>query len=135
MTDLKSILEKIHTILLVDWPNRDVPRSLAQAGFTVFSYSPGTYSQALIETTLPASMEDGLIFRSIDHAPDAVDLVMIYRPPEEHAAIIRDQVLPLGAKLIWLQPPVESPKTKEIADEHGLNFVQGHDIREIIHNR
>jgi predicted CoA-binding protein len=130
---LKSIPEKIGAILLVDWPRPDIPRELVKAGFAVFSYSPDKYSQALIEMAAPG--EFNLIFRPMDHLPDAVDLVSIYRPPEEHADIIRNHVIPSGARVIWLQPPVKSSKTKEMAREHGLVFVEGHDILEILQER
>ena len=104
--------EKICSILLVDWPNRDIPLRLVQSGFIVFSYSPDGYNQVLVESKLPADThgiiepavsagvsKDGLVFLRMQKPPVAVDLVMIYRPPEEHASIIRDQVLPLGAKI------------------------------------
>jgi predicted CoA-binding protein len=119
--------EKLNIILLVDWPNREIPRTLIQYGFTVFSYSPNGYSQAFIEP----GPENNLIFRPTNHPPAHVDIVTIYRPAEEHAKIIAEHVLPLKAKVIWLQPPVESNETKQRAREHGLDFVQGKDIREI----
>jgi predicted CoA-binding protein len=130
VSDLKSIPENIDAILLVDWPSSDIPRALVKAGFVVYSYSPDKFSQALIEMSAPG--EHSLIFRPLDQFPGAIDLVLIYRPPEEHAAIIRNLVIPSGARVIWLQPPVESQKTKEMALELGLIFVEGHDIREIL---
>ncbi len=139
--DLK---EKIHSILLVDWPSRDIPLMLLQSGYAVFSYSPDGYSQALMESNLPAdptgikesvsvtgTTKDGLVFQPLGSPPVAVDLVMIFRPPEEHEAIIRDLVLPLRAKVLWLQSPVESMETGKMAIDQGLTFVQGRDIREI----
>ena len=136
--------EKIHSILLVDWPSRDIPLSLVKSGFTVFSYSPDGYSQALVESNLPADQhgiiepatgtattKDGLVLLRLPEPPTTVDLVMIYRPSEEHESIIRDQVLALGAKVLWLQPPVESIETGKMAIEQGLTFVQGRDIREL----
>lgn len=131
MEDLKQISEKIQIVLLVDWPSPDIPRALILAGFTVFSYSPDGYTQALTEMT-QSGKQPLVRFESLDHPPTNVDLVTIYRPAEEHAAIIRDHVLPLGARTIWLQPPVESAETRKIAQEQGLNFVEGRDIREII---
>ncbi|MEJ0080551.1 MAG: CoA-binding protein [Puia sp.] len=131
MEDFERIPEKICTILLVDWPNPDIPRSLVLAGFTVFSYSPDGYNQVLTEMT-QTGKRPLVHFKPVDHPLNSVDLVTIYRPPEEHAAIIRDHVLPLGAKTIWLQTPVESAETRKIAHEQGLNFIEGRDIREII---
>lgn len=75
---------------------------------------------------------DKLVFLPMNHPPAVVDLVTIYRPPAEHPAIIREHVIPLSAKSIWLQRPIESLETRKIANELGLGYVQGHDIREII---
>lgn len=121
---------EIQSILLVDWPSRDIPLKLVQSGFTVFSYSPDGYHQAFV--TVTGNSNDELVFHPMNKPPVAVDLVMIYRPSEEHASIIRDHVIPLGAKVLWLQPPVESMETGKMAIEQGLTFVQGRDIREII---
>ncbi len=120
------IRTKVKTILLVDWPNPDVPITLLKSGFQVFSYSPDSYS----ETLLIAGEEHDLDFRQIDQ-PAHVDLVCIYRPPEEHAEIINDHVIPLGATIIWLQPPIESSETEMIAKTMGILYFSGHDIREL----
>jgi predicted CoA-binding protein len=138
-----EMIEKKNTILLIDWPGRDVPLKLLQSGFTVFSYSPEGYSLALLETNPSAfspdiktlatakSEKDGLVFRPLNGPPESVDLVVIYRPAEEHSDILRTHVIRLGAKMLWLQPPVESVETKKMALELGIRFVQGRDIREI----
>jgi predicted CoA-binding protein len=142
-TDPKKILQSAKRILLVDWPDTSVPRTLLNAGFTVFGYSPGHYSQAEIVTENPQDVDQKnifppggkekgyLVFRQLSFPPDVVDIVNIYRPENEHAAIITNQVLPFGAKVLWLQPPVSSAKTRSLATEHGLIFIEGDDIAEI----
>ena len=40
MTDGARLLAEAVTILLIDWPSRDVPDTLARHGFTVVSH-PG----------------------------------------------------------------------------------------------
>src|SRR6266542_4448243 len=130
-----QILETAKTILLVDWPNQSVPRILLNAGFTVFGFSPGRYSLAEVVAEYPHDMNqkdrDYLVFRRLDARPESVDIVNVYRPEEELAEIIENNVLPLNAKTLWLQPPVTSAKAKSIAEEHGLVFVEGNDIAEI----
>jgi hypothetical protein len=42
----KEILGTARNILLIDWPNADVPKILLGEGFTVFCYSPGGYTRA-----------------------------------------------------------------------------------------
>jgi predicted CoA-binding protein len=121
----EHILKGAKTVLLVDWPNPDIPRSLLNAGFMVFGYSPGKYS-AINQTN------DGeLIFSKLNEQPASVDIVNVYRPEGEHAAIINSHVLPLKAKVLWLHPPVMSAKTAILAAEHGITFVEDIDIAEV----
>ena len=117
-----DILKSAKTILLVDWPNPDVPRSLLNAGFTVFGYSPGKYS------AISQSGNGELVFSQLSEQPASVDIVNVYRPEAEHKAIIDNHVLPLTAKVLWLHPPVTSPTTAAIAKERGLIFIEGIDI-------
>jgi predicted CoA-binding protein len=88
MQSPKNILENAKTILLIDWPNADVPRSLLKAGFIVYGYSPNKYS--VIELDLGSNKNpDGtekLIFSPLDKQPGTIDIVNIFRPEEEHAA-------------------------------------------------
>jgi len=44
--DSKEILRRVRKILLIDWPNTNVPTELVEQGFVVFCYSPGRYTQA-----------------------------------------------------------------------------------------
>lgn len=105
----KQILENAKTILLVDWPNPEVPRSLLKAGFIVFGYSPDRYSAIELDDN------ENLVFRKLDDQPDSVDIVNVFRPEEEHAGIINSRVLPLKAKVLWLHPPVKSASTAALA--------------------
>ena len=143
MTDAKRILEAATNILLVDWPNQAVPRALIEAGFTVFGYSPERYAAAEIveqvshdgaEQSVFAPESDDivgfLVFRPFEGRPESIDIVCVYRPPVEIAGIVERHVLPLGAQILWLQPPLTSAEAREIAAEHGLDFVEGTDIGE-----
>lgn len=120
--DPKDILKGAKTILLVDWPNPDVPRALLDTGFTVFGYSPGEYA------AISQADNGKLVFDKLNEHPTSVDIVNVYRPEAEHMAIINNHVLPLNAKVLWLHPPVKSAMTAAIAKEHGLIFIEGIDI-------
>jgi predicted CoA-binding protein len=72
-----------------------------------------------------------LVFRKLVGQPDSVDIVNVYRPAEEHAGIVASIVVPLGAKVLWLQPPVTSAEAPDLAKAHGLAFVEGTDIAEL----
>jgi predicted CoA-binding protein len=133
-------LRSAKAILLVDWPDQRVPRALLNAGFTVFGFSPNGYTQALLVDSLPQGQngiaprngdESGyLIFNKLNKAPASIDLVCIYRPEAEHAAIIKNRVVPLKAKAVWLQDPITSAKTAALVRQKGLIFIENADIVE-----
>lgn len=121
--DPQQILSAARAVLLVDWPNPDVPRTLLAAGLLVFGYSPDGYSAIEV-----APGTDTLAFRRIDARPEAVDIVNIYRPAEELPGIIQEQVLLSGARTLWLQPPTTSHEARQIAGMYGVGFIEGVDI-------
>ena len=73
MTNPKEILEAAKTILLVDWSNQNVPRTLLNAGFTVFCFSPGRYSQAEVVADYPDAYIDQPGFEVIKRIPGTWD--------------------------------------------------------------
>ncbi|HEY8783766.1 MAG TPA: VOC family protein [Mucilaginibacter sp.] len=142
--DPQQILKSAKNILLIDWPNPGVPRALLNAGFKVFGYSPDCYSQAQLVADLPPGIEEKdsfpprnegekgyLIFQKLDRRPDAVDIVNVYRPEEELPGIIKNHVVPSGAKVLWLHPPATSAKAREITAENDIIFIEGTNIAEL----
>jgi len=127
----KNLLKETGSILLVDWANEEIPHTLIKAGYIVYSYSPGKYSLAQLET---CDGTEKLHFSKFDQPPTQVDLVYIYRPEAEHPAIVNEHVLPLKAKALWLHPPVTSVKTALLAAEYGLTFIEGISITDVIKN-
>ncbi|HVY71201.1 MAG TPA: ankyrin repeat domain-containing protein [Verrucomicrobiae bacterium] len=117
----REILEAGESILLVDWPTAAVPRALLEAGLTVFGYSPAGYSQADLseepviaddcESVFPpkdGSERGHLVFHRLATKPKAVDIVAVYRPADELPGIVMAHAVPLKAKALWMQRPVES---------------------------
>src|SRR5215470_12936161 len=73
------VLATARTILVIDWPSRDVPGSLAFAGFTVFvkgGPGPTDYATWELDSGEPVS-------RQLGREPDQVDLVYCHRPVGE----------------------------------------------------
>lgn len=140
MPDPNQILRSVQRILLVDWANHGVPRTLVEAGFTVFCASPGRYSVVevvpeppegidLVDVFPPREGENGyLVFRRLAGPPSQVDIVNVYRPENEHPGIVANQVGPLRAKVLWLQPSVGSGAARQLALDHGFDLVEGIDI-------
>jgi len=141
MNDPAQILKTTSKILLVDWPHKGVPRTLLEAGFDVFGYSPAGYTRAELAAAAPADVDARsvfapekagetryLVFRRLAKPPSRVDLVHVHRPAAELADIFASQVVPLGAKALWLQPPLASEDARALASERGVAFVDGVDI-------
>lgn len=140
MSEPKQILSSAKSVLLVDWSSATVPRALVEAGFTVFTASPGRYSIVELvfeppegiganDVVAPGQNETGyLIFRRLNDRPSQVDIVSVYRPENEHEAIVANHVLPLGATVLWLQPSIGSTTAGRLALAHGFHLVEGVDI-------
>jgi len=134
----REILTEAKSILLVDWPNANLPYALLKAGFIVFSYSPNQYSEAKLLIEKPHNVEGLSIFPVTDDgeevyvsfeksggSPETVDIVHIYRPEEELPGIVEKHVLPLNAKTIWLHPPQTSELARGLAAQHCIELIQG----------
>ena len=128
------ILAETRTVLVIDWPSRDVPASLVFAGFTVFvkgGPGPADYAAWELDAGEPVS-------RPLGREPDRVDLVYCHRPFGELPGIIA-LAGRLGARALWWQtglasdgskdpsgcwvPPGESRQARELAGAAGLAYV------------
>lgn len=140
MSDSDQILKSAKSILLVDWASPTVPRTLVRAGFTVFCASPGRYSIVELVSELPEGIDSNdvvppkenenryLVFRRLNDRPSHVDIVNVYRPENEHEGIVLNQLVPLGAKTLWLQPSVGSDTARQLSVQYGFDLVEGVDI-------
>src|SRR5689334_15474270 len=126
MTEPAQILRSAKSILLVDWATEDVPLTLVQAGFTVFGASPGKYS------AIEVAEESCLFFHLLLERPAQVDIVSVFRPENEHEEIVAHHVVPLSAKVVWLQPSIGSDTMRRLSLEHGFELVEGVDIAEAV---
>ena len=136
-----DLLKAARVILLIDWPRQEVPRTLLGAGFTVCGFSPSGYSLAELTYDPPTNVDSGrvfqpdspgqtgfLAFRSLPGPPPSVDVVAVYRPSEELPGIVARHVTPLGARVLWLQPPLVSAEARQAAATLGVKFVEAVDI-------
>jgi hypothetical protein len=97
MTDPQSILNGARSILLVDWPTRDVPNSLALAGMDVAVHGgPGP------EDWFSYDVVDGeVVERRVGVPPERADVVYTYRPLDELPGIV-EQAVAVGARTVWV---------------------------------
>lgn len=97
MTDPAAVLAGATTILLVDWPTRDVPDALARAGLEVVVHGgPGPEDWFAYDV-----VEGEVVERRTGRPPEHADLVYTYRPLDELPEIV-DLARSVGAGAIWV---------------------------------
>jgi predicted CoA-binding protein len=132
--EARSVLARSHSVLLIDWPSRDVPATLAAAGFTVIvKGGPGPTDYNVWE-----SSDGEIVTRRLGHAPDQADLVYCHRPFGELPSIVA-MAQGLGATAVWRQsglacegikaldgcwlPAAESAQGRDLAAAAGLAYI------------
>ena len=128
------VLAETRSVLVIDWPSRDVPAPLAFAGFTVFvKGGPGPADYAAWELD-----GGGPVSRLLGREPDRVDLVYAHRPFGELPGLVT-LARRLSARAFWWQtgltssggkdpsgcwvPPEQSRQARELAAAAGLAYV------------
>ena len=109
-----EILRATTSVLLIDYPGRIVPDTLARAGFDVVAHEgPGP-----LEYRHYRVGDDGEIVRSDGGpAPDHADLVFEYRPIDELPPII-DEAKRIGATAVWIHD--DGTNADEVAESRRL---------------
>ena len=60
---------------------------------------------------------------SVADLPDGVDLVDVFRPPDEAADIVR-AAASRGIKAVWLQTGIASDEARAVAEAAGIDYVE-----------
>ncbi|MEM3839445.1 MAG: CoA-binding protein [Candidatus Micrarchaeaceae archaeon] len=114
---IDSILSRFHTIAVVGCSreegkaSHDVPKYLQRAGYRIIPVNP------FAENILGEKS-----YKSLTDIKEQVDVVEVFRPPQEAATIAR-QAVSIHAKALWLQEGIVSEEAKRIAEDNGLLFV------------
>jgi predicted CoA-binding protein len=134
MTEAERILKTASSALLIDWPSRDVPDTLAGAGYAVVvkgGPEPDNYSAY--------ELSDGeVVRRKIGRPPEKVDLVYSHRPLDELPGIV-EMARGFGASTVWCQsglarsgendpkgywvPEEKSQEARRIVESAGLTYI------------
>jgi uncharacterized protein len=93
-------------------PAHDVPLLMRDRGYEVFAVNP----------TL-STWEGQPAYGSLRDVPKPVEVVDVFRKPEEAPAIARDAVA-VGAKVLWLQLGITNPEARAIAERAALAYVE-----------
>ena len=117
----REVLQGTERILLIDYPGRVVPESLALAGFDVTAHEgPGPeeyYRYTLNGEEIVKSAGGG--------PPAAVDLVFSHRPLDELEPIVEEAVR-LGSRALWQHEgytPDEGRAAEALATAAGLIYI------------
>jgi len=122
---LRKILTTSKTIAVVglsnnpERPSYDVASYLKDHGYRIIPVNP-TIKEALGEKAYP----------SLKEIPERVDVVQIFRRPEEVPAIVEDAIA-IGAKVVWMQPGAENEDAAAKAESAGLKAVVGACMRTV----
>jgi len=134
VVNAKGILKSAETVLVIDWPSKEVPELLARAGLNaVVRGGPGPEDYSSYEVK-----SGEIVVRRTGCPPKRADLIYSYRPLSELPGIIAT-AKELGAKTIWYQSGVtatggKDPKGCWVAEEEltlarnlveaaGLHFI------------
>lgn len=115
MTDYDELLATATSFLLIDWPDRDVPDTLARHGYRVVS-ADGPRDDDYNAYEL---VNGEVHIRPLDAPPHMVDIVYAHRPLAELDGIL-EQARALNARAVWLQSG--SPQAREIVERAGLMY-------------
>jgi predicted CoA-binding protein len=136
VAEADQILRSADSVLLVDWPSRDVPETLVRAGYQVFvKGGPGPYDYTALELH-----GEEVLSRPVGRRPRHADLVYSYRPVGELPDVIAiaGQV---GATAVWHQSGrdsagapdprgfsmtwAESQEARAVVESADLTYVEG----------
>jgi len=120
----EQVLRSARTILLIDFPSRDVPEALARAGLSVMAQGgPGPQD-------FFSYQRDGEEVREVRTGgpPTGVDLVYVHRPEEELPSIVAD-ARDLGASAVWCENG--SDRARQVVEAGGLTYVDDPSIVDV----
>ncbi|MGH2426519.1 MAG: CoA-binding protein [bacterium] len=125
MDEAQQILREIKTIAVVglsnnpDRPSHEIASYLKEHGYRIIPVNP-TIREALGEK----------VYASLKDIPESVDVVQIFRRPEEVLGIVEDAIA-IGAKVVWMQPGAENEEAAAKAESAGLKAVVGACMRTV----
>jgi predicted CoA-binding protein len=92
-------------------PGHDIPRYLQSQGYRIVPVNPRG-GEVLGERA----------FASLRDVDVPIDVVDVFRPPEEALAVARDAVA-IGAKVLWFQKDTDSDEGVAAASDAGLSVI------------
>ena len=120
MSDIKEILSKYKKIAMVGVsadPKKAstiVMRYMQKYGFKVYPVNPRAKGQKILGEE---------VFEKITDIKDTIDIVDVFRPSKEVPAIAED-VVKIGAKVLWLQLGIRSEEAKKLMNFNNIDYIE-----------
>jgi predicted CoA-binding protein len=121
--ELRKIYADAKTIAVVgisadeSKPSNNVPAYLQSQGYRIVPVNPRG-GEILGEK----------VYESLDKVDVPVDVVEVFRPPDETPAIAM-QAAEIGAKVLWLQEGIVSDEAEKVGEEAGMTVVMDRCMR------
>lgn len=118
MRSSREILATSTTIAVVgasrqpDKSAHSVPLQMARHGWRVIPVNPSA-DEIWGERCYP----------TLTDVPVPVDLVNVFRPSEQAAAVVREAIA-IGAPAVWLQLGIVSAEGRRLAEKAGIDYVE-----------
>jgi len=117
--ELKELMASVRSIAVVgisrnpEKPARRVPAYLASKGYDVIPVNP------FVDEILGKNAKD-----SLEEVSEPVDMVLVFRPPEEAAEIVKAAMRRDERPVIWLQKEIRADEIAATARDLGFTVVQ-----------
>jgi predicted CoA-binding protein len=123
MSDYRRLLSTSTSILLIDWPSRDVPDTLARHGFSVVAQEgESRYVQYQV-------VDGDVVARPLDGSPRRADIVYCHRPIAELSGII-ELARELNARSVWLESG--SPQARQMVEAAQMLYFDSPHIADAV---
>ena len=93
-------------------PSNFVPKYLIEHGYNIIPVNP-TATEIMGKKS----------YQSITEIPDSIDIVDVFRKPEDVPAVVREAVKKPGIKVVWMQEGIYNEEAEARAKENGIDVV------------
>lgn len=93
-------------------PSHFVPKYLVERGYNVIPINP-TVTEVFGKKSHP----------SIADVPEKIDIVDVFRRPEDVLSVIDDAIRKNGIRLVWMQTGIYNEEAEKKAKENGIDVV------------
>ena len=120
MSNTKDILSKFKKIALIG-ASKDLKKTssivmkcLQDYGFKVYPVNPSMKGEKILGEE---------VFGKISEIKEQVEIVDVFRPSDEVAAIAKEAVK-VGAKVLWLQLDIKNDDARKIVEANNIIYIE-----------